>query len=1341
MAQILPAIIAAAIANGITSVVLRAIVYAVVYYLSARALSSGVKPQSEPVDYSAGLRESRTMIRQPISYHRVIYGEARVSGPITFLHVTNENKFLHILLTIASHPIEEYQDIYIDEYIGTFDSQGFETGRFVGSTTTARFIITGTNGTVTYALVLDGATFSCTPAERGAPQNEKVKAMQVIYAKIIAQPYYLQENYTATLNDTDPQPYIEIITKDSEVPVTMTSSGTITIRGATVQATRIISDIPNVNVRVIVLTSLGIDEGDDANLLNYMVDNFPDKWTVNHRQSGMAKIFTRLSYDRDKFPAGIPTITASLMGKKVYDPRNGLTYWSNNPVTCLRDYLLNTNVGLGATSDEIDDVAANANANICDEQVAVVNESNTFTADGGTDAVTLTENIGRLRTGDGVTVSSAGTLPAGLSPATTYYWRRLTTTTGYLCSTLLNARMKIPINITGAGTGTHSLTRVSELRYTLDGSFESSDTPQDTIRNMLSTMSGILIYVGGKWTIYAGAYRTPTITFDESDFDGTPRITTRLSRRDLFNGVKGVFTDRASSWQPNEMPPVTNATYLAEDNDERIWRDLQLPLTLSPSMAQRLAKQELERVRQQISVELPLNLSGMSAQVGDVVNLDYARMGWSGKPFEVVGWKLTTRGDNKEIRMGVQMVLRETASTVFDWNSGEETVLDPAPNTNLPNPFADNPPTGLVATSELYYTSTSKGVQQRAILNWTAPADSSIVEYQYEYRESTQGDWNVAGRTTDRTFAYILDLETGNYDFRVVGINPLGVFSSYATIYNQAITGLEDPPARVVGFNLTALNDMAYLSWVRHVDLDVVIGGFFQIRHTPNTSSVAWDEGIDIGPQIPGSATHANLPLLDGTYMIKAVDSTGNQSTDLSSVTTTFATIQNMNVVTTSTQHTAFSGTKSNCEVVSSALEMIGLSEHALDFDREGGTRLLGSTITGFPAGDTISMEAWIHPRSWSTSQPEQTIIRIAGLVASAGRCLKVVNTGQLQFSGVVNDITTVGSYISLDTVYHVGVTVNGLAVRFFVNGQFVEQQTLGSPLGTLNGNIIVIGAFSVTQFFDGVIDEVRAYGRTITDDEMQEHYEGTFSDETGLCLWVPMDEGTGTIAGDISGEGNNLTLTSGTTGSMPGWTTPLFVKGYTQACYVFDNAIDLTEVYTSRLIATVNSTGFNASDLIDDRGLIDTWGLFDGEEVFDAACELWVRSTLSAPPAGYGTWQRFVLADYVARGFQFKLMFKTPSSNHDVRVSALSVSVDMPDRTEAAAAIVSNAGGDNITFTDGFKATPAIGITARNLASGDYWTVTNQARTGFTVRFFNSANTGISRTYDWMAKGYGREA
>jgi len=95
------------------------------------------------------------------------------------------------------------------------------------------------------------------------------------------------------------------------------------------------------------------------------------KWTSNHKLSGIAYIYARINFDIDAFPNGIPTISALIEGKKVYDPRTASTAFSANPALCIRDYLTETTYGVGASASEINDTAFTAAANACDENVTL----------------------------------------------------------------------------------------------------------------------------------------------------------------------------------------------------------------------------------------------------------------------------------------------------------------------------------------------------------------------------------------------------------------------------------------------------------------------------------------------------------------------------------------------------------------------------------------------------------------------------------------------------------------------------------------------------------------------------------------------------------------------------------------------------------------------------------------------------------------------------------------------------------------------------------------------------------------------------------------------------------
>ena len=91
-----------------------------------------------------------------------------------------------------------------------------------------------------------------------------------------------------------------------------------------------------------------------------------DKWTSAHRLRGIAYMYVRLAFDTDVFPNGVPTVTATVKGKKVYNPATGTTVWSDNPALCLRDYLVSS-YGIAELPANIDDTLVNSAVTVCNQ--------------------------------------------------------------------------------------------------------------------------------------------------------------------------------------------------------------------------------------------------------------------------------------------------------------------------------------------------------------------------------------------------------------------------------------------------------------------------------------------------------------------------------------------------------------------------------------------------------------------------------------------------------------------------------------------------------------------------------------------------------------------------------------------------------------------------------------------------------------------------------------------------------------------------------------------------------------------------------------------------------------
>lgn len=553
--------------------------------------------------------------------------------------------------------------------------------------------------------------------------------------------------------------------------------------------------------------------------------------------------------------------------------------WSDNWALLVRMYLTHR-ATYDAQDDEIDDATVTASANICDEQVALTPEAETFTADPATDRVTLA-NARTWKTGDKVDWTSSVTLPAGI-PANSFVTRYSATEYG-LATTLENARARTAIDITDAGTGTHTATRVSQLRYTANGVIRLGQDPHKPLDALMTAAAGVVVTEGGVVKIYAGAATTAGDPTDASDLrDADLDLVPFLDRQKIFNAARGTFVDPDQFWTEGDAPPVTNALYRSEDNGELIFADLKLPFTTDPVMAQRLLKIALERARQGATLKFPAKPRKYASAVWDVETVTIDHLGYAAKEFRVMAW--AERPD-----FGIDILYREEAAAAYDWNLGDETTIDLAPNSNLPDPFTVAPPTAVMVESGsvALYTRLDGTIGSRLKITWTQPADEFVIaggRIRVEAKRSADTDYEpqqfVDGGAT---LAYVLDVEDGvNYDVRLQSENGLGARSAFATVLNHPVLGKGAKPLEPDTFTVTRLADgTRQFDWTQVVvDADVRTGGGYEIRYFLGSTS-DWTAMTPLHTGLLQASPLETNQLAAGTYTfaIKTVDSSGNEST------------------------------------------------------------------------------------------------------------------------------------------------------------------------------------------------------------------------------------------------------------------------------------------------------------------------------------------------------------------------------------------------------------------------------------------------------------------------------
>lgn len=642
---------------GATYVVANAIATAVVYASIIAANMAVARLLAPKMPSMSDLNDRGIMTRSPTSPRQIIYGQAKVSGTVVFLATSGaKNEYLHLVVTLAGHEVEEIGSVYFNEdEVLTGSGDGYATGKYAAS------------GSYTGSLI--------------------------------------HKHLGSTTQTVD----------------------------STLQS------------------------------------DFPVDWDSNHRLQGIAYIYCKLTFSNEIFVGGIPNISCVVKGKKVEDPRNTITVpptlvYSANPALCLRDYLLDADLGMGMDASEIDDASVIAAANICDGQVVI-------------------------------------------KPVAT------------------------PANY--------------ENRYECNGQAVTSSTPDSIIGQILSSMGGTIAYSGGQVVVYAAAYRSPTVTLDETNMAGGFTVSTRLSARDRVNAVKGTFISSENQWAAADFPQITSATYLADDDGIYHWRDVILPFTTSSSAAQRIARINLRQAREEIIFTAKFNLTAMQLRAGDTVMLTNANLGFSSKVFEVIAWSLSS--DGTPPTPVIELQLRETASTVYDWEVEDEVAVESAPNTTLPNPFSIDPPTNLTLTADgtTQFIQADGSVMPRIKVAWSAPTEQFVTsggKTVIEYKQGTATTYLTwATVDGDQTLDFISsDVRIGtSYNVRLYAQSFFNTSSTYTAV--SSITPAKDTTAPGIPTGLTAVvgtGRAVSLDWNDNTEPDFSEYGIYRFTSPVTASAV-----------------------------------------------------------------------------------------------------------------------------------------------------------------------------------------------------------------------------------------------------------------------------------------------------------------------------------------------------------------------------------------------------------------------------------------------------------------------------------------------------------------------
>lgn len=184
---------------------------------------------------------------------------------------------------------------------------------------------------------------------------------------------------------------------------------------------------------------------------------------------------------------------------------------------------------------------------------------------------------------------------------------------------------------------------------------------------------------------------------------------------------------------------------------------------------------------------------------------------------------------------------------------------------------------------------------------------------------------------------------------------------------------------------------------------------------------------------------------------------------------------------------------------------------------------------------------------------------------------------------------------------------------------------------------------------------------------------------------------------------------------------------------------LDLGTTQISRVSALLEAYGVDVLSTWDADELMDSTELVDGATSITSTAVMWYRTT-NDNPAGtptWSAWQICTLLDVNCRAIEFELRLISNNISENILVTKAEVSIDMPDRVESGDNLVSGTTDYAVVYNKPFMVSPAIGVSIENMNTGDYYSIVSKSNTGFTIRFFNSSNTRVSRTFDYLAKAY----
>lgn len=403
-----------------------------------------------------------------------------------------------------------------------------------------------------------------------------------------------------------------------------------------------------------------------------------------------------------------------------------------------------------------------------------------------------------------------------------------------------------------------------QKRYAINGVFEVSAGVTRIIEAIENACGGKLIFTGGKYRFYAGAYRAPTTpALTEVYLRDSVTMRTHPNRQQRLNIARGTYREPKQDWQTVDFAPqIESGAALLEDGE--IVQNYSYPATTHGATAQRLARMTMRKARASVPLSLKCNWAALRYQLYDVIPVTIPEIGLENATYLIAEYKIQSSG-------GVDMILVPERADFYAWNpaideQGVATVVAPS--------FGQTPPAiaglmvdGIARDLEFAVFPTLTAV-------WTSSNFAFFKHYEVQYKKSALSEYGASAIVTSPSFL-TAGLELGDYDLRVRVVGTDDQYGVWSTELNTSVSGDNSPPAIPTNLSVIGVGTHA-ISWRNPEDNDFKKANIY-INAVNNTSGAILLQSVVGLPDTSYNIT--NTPGGTRYYWVTAQDRTGNEST------------------------------------------------------------------------------------------------------------------------------------------------------------------------------------------------------------------------------------------------------------------------------------------------------------------------------------------------------------------------------------------------------------------------------------------------------------------------------